>query len=81
MYGSVWPSDHSASSSTITTAVGSDFNIVIGVNIFADTDTAIAIIVAIVRVVTKVSRSSLLLFHSHDSVLRHHGFTCFSPHP
>jgi hypothetical protein len=53
-------------------AVDGDVNIVIGVNIFVD----IAIIVGIVGVVTGACRSCLLLFHSHDSVLRHHGLRC-----
>jgi len=59
--------------SNSTTAMAADD----GVNIVVDITIAIivGIVVVVVGLVTRVSRSSLLLFHSHDSVVRHHGRT------
>jgi hypothetical protein len=62
-------------------AAGVVVNVVIGVNIVVDTAITIIIGIVVIRVVTRVFRSSLLLSHRHNFMVRHHGFTqvCSQP--
>jgi len=58
------------------------FNVVIGVNIVVDTAISILVeIFVVIGVVTRVFPSGLLLFHRHNFMVRHHGFTqvCSQP--
>src|SRR5262249_27420783 len=70
-----------SSNSTIAMAVGVVVNVVIGGNIVVDAAITIIVGIVVMGVGLQSLRSSLLLFHRHNFMVRHHEFTqvCSQP--